>query len=255
MVLKVTQPIPEGYFFTTPNEQELEMLPKMKTRVDFGIIPQTQVKGRAYVDVNRNFTFDEGDVPVPAVQIALDSGEFTVTSAQGIYSILRIHPGPNRVRVIIQSIPSGYRTSTPIEKKFEGKPGDLMTFDVAMTAERSVSGHVFLDKNDNGGFDSGERGISGVVISMNGRKVTTTQDGKFSVRDLHPGEKTLRIETSTLPKGVESKVASLNMDVPAGVFEKTDLNFPLRRKQSDESKGEGKMEDDVKESKAGGSAG
>ena len=232
LTLKATQEIPEGYFFTTENQREIELLPKMKERIDFGVIPQTQIKGRTYLDVNRNLIFDDHDIPVPAVQLALDSGELAVTSAEGLYSILRVRPGPNRIRVMVQSIPSGYKTVTPIEKEIEGRPGELSTFDVVMNVERYVSGYVFEDANENGRMDSGEKRIPEVVLILGERKTSTAQDGRYSFQDLEPGVQKLKVEAASLKEVYEPGVMELRVEVPREFFGKTDLNFPLRRKQT-----------------------
>lgn len=231
IVFKATDKIPEGYFFTTPSGHELEMLPQMKTRIDFGIIPQTQVKGRAYVDINGNFIFDQDDAPVSALQVVLDSEEFAVTSSQGLYSILQIKPGANRIRLYIPSIPTGYRTITPIEKKFEGKPGEFMVFDIVMTVERYVGGSVFLDTNKDGRRALDEPGIANVSLSIDAQEATTDKSGKYSFKDLKPGLKKIKLEKSSLNSNYTPSLHTLEIEIPAGFIAQTDLNFPVQEKE------------------------
>ncbi|GEM_PF-3071555 len=227
--LQTTAQLPEGYFFTTLNEQEIELLPKQKVKVDFGIVPQVQVKGQAYLDVNRNLIFDAGDIPMPSVQILLESGQLAVTSAQGLYSILRVRPGPNSAQAIITSIPAGYKTLTPVERKFEGMPGDIFTFDVAMTAERIVSGYVFEDRNGNATRDAEEPGVPGVLVSMGDQKTTTSSDGKFAFADLSPGSQKIKIEKESLPEFYKAIQLEQTVHVSEGYFVKNDVRFVVQR--------------------------
>jgi hypothetical protein len=65
----------------------------------------------------------------------------------------------------------------------------------------SVGGTVFVDRNDNGVFDSGESTLSGVIVSLKGidvmgatvvRTTFTAADGSYLFDNLNPG--TYRIE-------------------------------------------------------------
>ena len=65
----------------------------------------------------------------------------------------------------------------------------------------SVGGTVFVDRNDNGVFDSGESTLSGVIVSLKGidvmgatvvRSTSTAADGSYLFDNLNPG--TYRIE-------------------------------------------------------------
>ena len=52
---------------------------------------------------------------------------------------------------------------------------------LAQDDDQTVQGRVFLDANENGKLDDGERGIAGVAVS-NGREVVTTDDqGRYSL--------------------------------------------------------------------------
>ena len=231
VTLQTSQQIPEGYFFTTLSEQQIELLPKAKMKVDFGVVPQIQIKGRTFLDLNHNLVFDAGDIPVPLIQILLDSGQLAVTSSEGLYSIIRIAPGENSVKVVIQSIPSGYKTATPIEKKFDGAPGDLLTFDVIMTAERSVSGYVFEDQNENGRLDAGEKGVAGVELTLGTKKTKTDKKGKYLFSDLEPGLRKISMNRASLKDKFDTRTIEREVTILTGFFEKNNLDFPIFRKE------------------------
>ncbi len=67
-----------------------------------------------------------------------------------------------------------------------------------------VLGKVFYDDNENIWQDPGEDGLKGIELLMeDGTRVTTGDDGKFSLPDVAPGEHVLRLREATLPPGDE----------------------------------------------------
>lgn len=224
--------IPDGFFYTTANWQELEILPKAKTRIDFGIAAQFQVKGRAYVDVNHSGTYDAGDTAMPKIRLALSSGQTAVTSPDGFFNIQRVPPGPNKIRILFESIPAGYRTETAIDKKLDAAPGDVYHFDVILTPLRIVSGYVFEDLNQNHAKEPDEPGFARVKLVLDGRKtaaVRTGKKGRYQMTNLEPGPCSVRLDLSSLPEGYIPLIQQQSIDVSAGPFQKSDLQFPLRK--------------------------
>ncbi|MEQ8168850.1 MAG: SdrD B-like domain-containing protein [Candidatus Eremiobacterota bacterium] len=86
--------------------------------------------------------------------------------------------------------------------------------------EGTILGKVYLDENNNGFQDEGEKGIEGVVIILeNGITVITGADGKYSVTNLKGGFHVLKLDDWTLPPGIiliteEERCKFINL--PAG---------------------------------------
>ncbi|HEX8211990.1 MAG TPA: SdrD B-like domain-containing protein [Longimicrobium sp.] len=67
---------------------------------------------------------------------------------------------------------------------------------------RTLVGKVWMDANDNGRQEAGERGVAGVdVWSADGEVVTTDREGRFSFRDVRVGTHALRVDTVGVPAG------------------------------------------------------
>ncbi|TVP56260.1 MAG: hypothetical protein EA351_08430 [Gemmatimonadales bacterium] len=63
-----------------------------------------------------------------------------------------------------------------------------------------ISGYVFLDENGNGRRDPGEPVLSGVRVMIEGRTVTTDEQGRYTHWDLTPYEMTrVQLDPMTLP--------------------------------------------------------
>ncbi|WFE86024.1 PQQ-binding-like beta-propeller repeat protein [Parabacteroides chongii] len=65
---------------------------------------------------------------------------------------------------------------------------------VAFSASAAYTGRVFVDKNNNGVFDKGEKPMAGVAVSDGLNVVKTTSDGSFSLPG-HPRERFIFITT------------------------------------------------------------
>lgn len=67
---------------------------------------------------------------------------------------------------------------------------------------RTLVGKVWLDANENGRQEAGERGVAGVdVWSADGEVVTTDREGRFSFRDVRVGTHAVRVDTVGVPAG------------------------------------------------------
>ena len=67
-----------------------------------------------------------------------------------------------------------------------------------------VVGKVFYDDNENAYQDPGEDGIKGVeLLTEDGTRVVTGDDGKYSLPDVAPGEHVIRVRQASLPEGAE----------------------------------------------------
>ncbi len=66
--------------------------------------------------------------------------------------------------------------------------------------DRAVIGKVWVDLNDNGVQDYGERGVSDIdVWTDDGEIATTDADGRFSYRNLRPGHHGFRLDLQSVP--------------------------------------------------------
>lgn len=71
---------------------------------------------------------------------------------------------------------------------------------VAFSAQAAYTGHVFVDKNNNGVFDKGEKPMAGVVVSDGLNVVKTVSDGSFTL----PGHSRERFIFITTPSGYKT---------------------------------------------------
>lgn len=100
-----------------------------------------------------------------------------------------------------------------------------------------VIGKVFYDDNENREQDPGEEGVKGIeLMTEDGTRITTGDDGKYSLPDVKPGEHVIRVKKSSLPAGAAlmagygefaQEPSSRFVQVPEGGIARVD--FYLRR--------------------------
>ncbi len=190
------------------------------------------ISGTVYDDIDLDNSQDSGESGIQGVTLSLqqlvggqyaDTGETTVTDANGDYSFDDLLPGTYRV---VETQPSGYysvgATAGTVSGSTRGSVLDEDTItgiellggedsvdnDFAEAAPAQLSGHVYHDADNDGTYDSTETGIGSVTvrairIASDGTvaetlTTTTASDGSWSFTNLRPGQ--WRVEETT-PSG------------------------------------------------------
>src|SRR4029453_2230826 len=97
----------------------------------------------------------------------------------------------------------------------DSRHDSIVNFRVVRTGR--ISGHVWLDANENGRLDKGERPLpDGRVGASGGRDTRTDENGYFIIGDLPPGEHILLLDEKTIPERTRSVAGSLTIKVSAG---------------------------------------
>ena len=227
-------------------------------RYDFPEVRNPSLSGYVYVDTNYNNIRDPGDGPIPGATVELLNASGTVvatatTDANGAYSFTDLDP--LQVYTLRQPLPAGGYINRPLAVNpgliggaacasgctpGTGVGGDPATtdrisgidlgsgqdgtvFNFGEYAVTTISGSVYVDRNNNGTFDSGDAGtqysapnggLTGVTVTLVGAGpdgifgngddpapvvVTTDANGVFNFADVVIGQN-YRIE-QTQPDG------------------------------------------------------
>ncbi len=190
------------------------------------------ISGMKYYDLNGNGVQDKDEPGIPGQTVTLlengkeitttttgNDGSYTFNNlAQGTYTI-NDPPSGGFVLTTTSSITVTITTSVVIHASF------------GLTGTHSISGVKFNDVNGNGVMDSGETGVPGWGMVLDGtttffgihitRTVNTESDGSYSFEHLVPG--TYKISelsrpgwTQTLPSGAGSYTVNLAGNDVAG---------------------------------------
>jgi hypothetical protein len=106
-----------------------------RKNVDLQVVPLNAIRGRVYLDSNKNGFFDEDEGIANAV-VAVN-GFVTATSAMGSYAFYNQPPGRYKIRLDVQRLAKGLAPASPAE------------LDVELTADHPLFGVDFtVEKKD-----------------------------------------------------------------------------------------------------------
>ena len=185
------------------------------------------VYGRVYQDVNLNGRFDPGaDLPQANVRVRVDGSRYVVSDASGNFRVENVARGEHTVYLDLLSVRADLTLLDNVQQliTMDSSHDLIVNFRVVRTGR--ITGLVWLDLNENGRLDNGERPLPDVrVVTGSGRDTLTDENGYFIIGDLPPGEHILLLDEKTMPEQTKSVVGSQTIKVAAG--NETATTFPV----------------------------
>jgi fimbrial isopeptide formation D2 family protein/uncharacterized repeat protein (TIGR01451 family) len=197
---------------------------------NFGELADAGLGDRVWLDRNGDGAQDPGEPGIGGVQVyldlnndgVLDAGEpVTTTNALGQYFFGNLPGGTYTVRVDTTTLPGGVSqtydldgaTVTPHAATASLAAGATRTdVDFGYRGTASIGDRVWLDRDGDGVQETGEPGLSGVIVylDLNGNGVrdadepfaVTDATGNYLIDGLPAGTYTVRVVTTTLPTGI-----------------------------------------------------
>jgi fimbrial isopeptide formation D2 family protein/uncharacterized repeat protein (TIGR01451 family) len=190
-------------------------------------IRSNSLSGFVYVDTDNDGIFDSGETPIQGVTITLTGTDHlgnavnltATTSITGFYRFDNLRPG---TYTLAETQPAGYLDGRDTIGTQGGTTGNDVLSNIVLPVDASthgennnfgellparIAGFVYEDNDNDGVFDAGESGISGVTITLSGTDdlgnsvlltTTTTITGFYAFDNLRPGTYTV---SETQPSG------------------------------------------------------
>jgi serine-aspartate repeat-containing protein C/D/E len=185
--VQVSAGLPAGYFRTTPESILIDATLEVTKTVIFGYAPLTStfgvIYGTVFEDSNHNGTQNSGEKGIAGVTITSDEAANSpaTTQAEGQYTLrydvagsvtltethLSSYYVSTTADVVHTSVVTGSSNGSPINF------GDFLGI--------KITGMVFEDANVNGLKDTGEGGVAGATITVDGSSDTTAGDGQYTL--------------------------------------------------------------------------
>jgi len=212
---RLTDPI--GYFSTTPNEVHVDVAFGVGYQVDFGDALNNSdfasIHGTVFNDADGSGAWDVDEAGLAGVLVTLDGAATTATDSNGSYTFPVTETGNHTV---VESDPAGYFSTTSNEVQRDVILGRGYRVDFGDASVDSgfatIYGTVFEETFADGVRGSGELGISGVYVTLDGVVTTTTDShGNYTFSTWDAGAHTV-VETdpddhwSTTPNDVQVDV-------------------------------------------------
>jgi uncharacterized repeat protein (TIGR01451 family) len=175
------------------------------------------IQGVVFDDDDGDGVQDPGDTGHAGLTVTLqDANDVSLatvqTAAAGAYAVTGVTAG---TYTVVFTLPSGYAAITPlaVDVTVDGTP--ILANFAMQQVVGAITGAVFNDTNHNGGYNDGENGIAGVLLTLsNGETTTTAANGAYTFTVL-PGTYTI---TATNRAGYVSTgdVSGANDDMITG---------------------------------------
>ncbi|RIL10424.1 hypothetical protein DCC79_08055, partial [bacterium] len=138
----------------------------------------SSIGDRVWIDADADGVQDVGEGNLAGVRVYIDAdndgvydvGEsFDITDANGVYHIGGLANGTYNVRMDITTLPTGYypTTATLLSRTITTGGQQITDADFGVTTSTGQVGDlVWLDADEDGVYDAGETGLSGVVVNL-----------------------------------------------------------------------------------------
>lgn len=219
---------------TTNPDQKIEVTVAggdIVSSLDFGYRGTGTIGDYVWVDTDGDGDQDDTERPLSGVRVYLDldddenwdaeSEPSAVTDSDGAYSITNLFHGTYTVRVDTKTKPSGSTITGDPDATKDGVHEVTLNeanpsaddVDFGFQGNSSIGDTVWYDLDGDGSLDPGENVLDGVtlfldfdedgVLDDNEPSVITDEDGLYSFSGLLAGEYIVRVDTSSLPAGLE----------------------------------------------------
>jgi hypothetical protein len=155
----------------------------------------------------------------------------TVTDDAGAFQFLKVPSGVFEFSLDRETLPADY-VGTGGTRRFTVTSRTRRVEEWLVVPLHAIHGHVYVDRNENGAYDSGEE-VAGIVLRLGDRASATTPDGAYGFYNLEPGHHVVRLDVDRLPADlVPLSDVQLPVDLqPSGSQGGADFRLGLRKKQ------------------------
>lgn len=170
------------------------------TRLPF-IAIKGQIEGVVFLDANGNGQKDDGEGFADLTVVA--GGGRVRTDADGFFRLPPLSPGNYLVN--LGGLPAFLSPGIELPQSVDLRAGQRVDLSIPLNPMSAIDGLAFNDLNSNGVHDAGELGVADLIVTLTSasgieRQTRTTDQGRFSFPNLTPGEYTVNLEESSLPR-------------------------------------------------------
>ncbi|MEM6535532.1 MAG: SdrD B-like domain-containing protein [Pseudomonadota bacterium] len=207
--------------------------PRRHSRPDEG---RGILTGKVFLDRNRDGIRQDDEPGIPGVRVSVrGTGLSLNANRDGNFTIQNIKTGLYAVSVNKRGLPLGYTIPEFAEPRVTIGDGRRTNVDVPIILSGQVRGAIFVDDNENGQPDRGERRLEGHWIKLfpeEGGALASVQSasfGQYSFENLAPGQYQLltRIAGAPVTRPIEIKDSDpflvTPIPIPPGLFNGEDI--------------------------------
>ncbi len=158
------------------------------------------IEGYIFKDLNSDGLRQRDEAPVEGVKIYLGKDKFQITDIFGYYKFKKAKGRKAYVTLDASTLPAGFVVTVPISQEISIAHNRTVSADFGIISRSEISGLVFEDVNEDGKYDLNDKGVSGVVLSLeDGSQATTDDKGRYSFLHASVGEHTITLDLESIP--------------------------------------------------------
>jgi hypothetical protein len=158
------------------------------------------IEGYVFKDINSDGLRQKDEPPVEGIKLWLGKDKSQITDAFGYYSFKGVRARKAYVNLDVSTLPSGFVLTVPMAQEANIVHNRGVRIDFGIISRSEISGLVFEDINGNGEYDIEDKGIKGVIISLeDGTKEITDATGRYSFSNATTGGHTISLDLNSLP--------------------------------------------------------
>jgi hypothetical protein len=204
---------------STPTEQSIFVAAKDAIKVSFGLNNFGFVSGRVFNDLS--LTGEQGAANAPGVsgarislravgEAATDPTLTTTVDASGMYEFRDLAPGSYKVEIDPMTLPPDFQLPAQTSWTLKVQPLNGSYLDIPLSAQRAVSGIVFIDRDNDGQFDPNkDEVVEGARVSAGAATTQSGHNGSYVLRNLPAGK--LEVHAS-LPSGDQTITVTIKLN-------------------------------------------
>ncbi len=187
------------------------------------------IQGYVFKDYNANGLMERDEPPVFGVRVWLGKNKSQITDELGYFKFVQARGKVAHLTLDTGSLPVGYILTVPVTQDIPIVNAAVTKVYFGITSRSEIRGIVFEDLNQDGQYSVGEKGVSGVAITLDGDKtVVTGVDGNYAYLQATPGEHELAADLNTIPV-YYLPLVPLKKKFPLQEGESSVWNIPLRK--------------------------
>jgi hypothetical protein len=165
------------------------------------------IRGIVYEDRDADGARDPEEPGLAGIPVALDGGRSVVTEVDGTYRFRAVVPGDHAVTIDR----NGWYSVDGTRKRTDVRPLRSSTVDFALNSGRRILVRVFVDRDGNGVFSNGDRGIpAGAVLIRDAAEALVTtaraREGFADIGGLQPGFYSVTVDPLRIPVGYSIEI-------------------------------------------------
>ncbi|MBV9958477.1 MAG: pilus assembly protein N-terminal domain-containing protein, partial [Acidobacteria bacterium] len=223
---------------STPTEQQITVAPRDTVEVGFGVSNFGFIGGRVFNNLSLAEHPEMKNEPgVAGVRMRLrpadaaaspEAGRTQIVTADGEYEFRNLAPGSYLLELDLESLPPDYQPPAVTSWTLKVVPLRGTYLDVAVVAQRAVSGVVFVDVDGDGQFDpQRDEAVEGARVVAGRVEAVTGRGGAYILRNLPAGSLELRASDTS---GATNAPLMIELDAEPGI--RRHLNLSLKRPQN-----------------------